>query len=287
MNPVVWSISQICSTSRWPLLSSNQAYSQHGAHFRTTRRGYLGCFPTDGLTHPLLLSLVRELEASAPAIFGRHRLALWWLFKYDESNSEGIGIHADPAAVNINLWLTADEACIEGGGLVIYKHVPALETHTLEVNHEFGDGEERALRAELAKEGVFTVPYRCNRAVIFVSDQYHESLPFRFASGYENRRVNLTLLFGDRWAPVSPRGHRPVSREAPGCDEVTSGNIGGMHIARWEMEGRGKDEEGEDGTRKKVWVTQELLGCNRGRSPELQSNAQLPKIGTGGWDVFD
>ena len=28
-----------------------------------------------------------------------------------------------------------------------------------------------------------TVPYRCNRAVIFVSDQYHESLPFRFAPG--------------------------------------------------------------------------------------------------------
>ena len=34
----------------------------------------------------------------------------------------------------------------------------------------------------------------------FVSDQFHESLPFRFAPGYENRRVNLTLLFGDRWS---------------------------------------------------------------------------------------
>ena len=83
-----------------------------------------------------------------------------------------------------------------------------------------------------------TVPYRCNRAVIFVSDQYHESLPFRFAPGkapgaqvavwlghgprtlrrcstlywsadgllhaihpgYDQRRVNLTLLFGDRWS---------------------------------------------------------------------------------------
>ena len=27
----------------------------------------------------------------------------------------------------------------------------------------------------------------------FVSDQFHESLPFHFAPGYENRRVNLTL----------------------------------------------------------------------------------------------
>ena len=39
-----------------------------------------------------------------------------------------------------------------------------------------------------------TIPYQCNRAVIFVSDQYHESLPFRFAQGYDNRRVNLTLV---------------------------------------------------------------------------------------------
>ena len=41
---------------------------------------------------------------------------------------------------------------------------------------------------------VVTIPYQCNRAVIFVSDQYHESLPFRFAPGYDNRRVNLTLV---------------------------------------------------------------------------------------------
>lgn len=52
----------------------------------------------------------------------------------------------------------------------------------------------------LCTPGCLTAPRPrvCLRS--FVSDQYHESLPFRFAPGYENRRVNLTLLFGDRWS---------------------------------------------------------------------------------------
>ena len=80
--------------------------------------------------------------------------------------------------------------------------MPPLEQETQSVNREFESAaEEAALRERLKAEGeVVTVPYACNRAVVFVSDQYHESLPFRFAPGYANRRCNLTLLFGDRWS---------------------------------------------------------------------------------------
>ena len=42
------------------------------------------------------------------------------------------------------------------------------------------------------------VPYRCNRAAIFDSSLIHESGGVRFRPGYANRRINLTLLFGDR-----------------------------------------------------------------------------------------
>jgi hypothetical protein len=178
-----------------------QGYMQHGAHFRTMRRGFLGCFPGDGLSHPLLLRLANELVSAAPRIFANYALALWWLFKYSETNTSGIGIHADPAAVNINLWLTPDEACLEGGGLTVYSHVPDLHQTMQQVNHEFADGEEATLREQLKAAGaVHHIQYKCNRAAIFVSDQYHESMPFRFAAGYENRRCNLTLLFGDRWS---------------------------------------------------------------------------------------
>ena len=60
------------------------------------------------------------------------------------------------------------------------------------------------------------MPYACNRAVVFVSDQYHESLPFRFAPGYANRRCNLTLLFGDRWSVTAAAS--PPAADAAGGD---------------------------------------------------------------------
>ena len=42
------------------------------------------------------------------------------------------------------------------------------------------------------------VPYRCNRAVIFDSNLVHRTDDFYFAPGYENRRINITMLFGER-----------------------------------------------------------------------------------------
>jgi hypothetical protein len=42
------------------------------------------------------------------------------------------------------------------------------------------------------------VPYRQNRAVLFRSRLFHHSDRPKFASGYENHRINLTLLYGRR-----------------------------------------------------------------------------------------
>jgi len=41
-----------------------------------------------------------------------------------------------------------------------------------------------------------TAPYRCNRAVVFNSMIAHSTDRFRFKDGYENRRINITLLYG-------------------------------------------------------------------------------------------
>jgi len=43
-----------------------------------------------------------------------------------------------------------------------------------------------------------TVPYRANRAVIFDSNLFHKTDTIRFAEGYENRRLNITMLYGRR-----------------------------------------------------------------------------------------
>ncbi len=60
--------------------------------------------------------------------------------------------------------------------------------------------DEAAIADHLARHGgePVTVPYRCNRAVIFDSDLFHATDRFTFRDRYEDRRLNVTMLFGDR-----------------------------------------------------------------------------------------
>jgi tetratricopeptide (TPR) repeat protein len=158
--------------------------------------GYLGAFLDDGFCCPLLVQIAEELRQALPRIFGRHPLRRLWAFKYD-SRPGGIPLHADAAAVNVNFWLTPDEANRdpEGGGLVVWdKRAPA--------DCDFGRfvKDESAIRSALKENGAraVAVPYRQNRCVMFNSDLYHETAPLDFRDGYENRRINVTMLYGRR-----------------------------------------------------------------------------------------
>jgi len=42
------------------------------------------------------------------------------------------------------------------------------------------------------------IPYRANRAVIFDSNLFHKIDEIAFAEGHENRRINITMLYGRR-----------------------------------------------------------------------------------------
>jgi hypothetical protein len=131
-----------------------------------------------------------------PEIIGDHPLMYFWAFKYD-SSQQGIRVHADFAAVNINFWITPDEANLdpEHGGLVVWNVAAPLEW-TFE-RYNAADGDIRALiRAQQGRS--VTAPYRSNRAVIFDSDLFHETDEITFRPEYECRRINVTLLFGRR-----------------------------------------------------------------------------------------
>jgi Flp pilus assembly protein TadD len=158
--------------------------------------GYLGAFANTGFACPLLAQIAAELAAKIPGIIREHRLIQWWGFKYD-SLHRGIRVHADLAAVNVNFWITPDEANLdaESGGLVVWD-VPA----PLDWDFKKYNADESAIRAFLAENGAssVTVPYRCNRAVIFDSDLFHETDRIAFKEGYLNRRINVTLLYGLR-----------------------------------------------------------------------------------------
>lgn len=158
--------------------------------------GYLGAFQEEGFSCPLLLQIAEELRAAMPNVVGPHTLRKTWAFKYD-SRLSGIRMHADAAAVNVNFWLTPDEANLdpEGGGLVVWDVEAPLDWDFAHYNRD-----TPAVRAFLDESGAraITVPHRQNRAVLFNSDLFHETGALSFKPGYENRRINVTMLFGRR-----------------------------------------------------------------------------------------
>ena len=160
------------------------------------KRGYLGAYLVDGFATALALQIADELRARLPGIFGRHRLEQLWAYKYD-SRLQGIATHADFAAVNVNFWVTPDEANRDpaSGGLVVHTaHAPsdwAFRTYNAD------SARMARFLADAGGEPV-TVPYRRNRVVIFDSDLFHRTDDLDFRPGYENRRINVTMLFGER-----------------------------------------------------------------------------------------
>ena len=158
--------------------------------------GYLGAFPEHGFAPPLLAQIAEELRTVYPAIIEDYPLLHFWAFKYD-SSLHGIKKHADFAAVNVNFWITPNEANLdpEHGGLVVWDAAAPLDWDFAKYNAA-EDDIIAFLTTNNAKP--VTVPYRANRAVIFDSDLFHETDVISFKPGYENRRINVTLLFGRR-----------------------------------------------------------------------------------------
>jgi tetratricopeptide (TPR) repeat protein len=158
--------------------------------------GYLGAFPEHGFAPPLLAQIVEELRTTYPAIIEDYPLLRFWAFKYG-SSLRGIKKHADFAAVNVNFWITPDEANLDPGhgGLVVWDAAAPQDWDFARYNAA-EDDICAFLKARNSRP--VTVPYRANRAVIFDSDLFHETDVINFKPGYENRRINITLLFGRR-----------------------------------------------------------------------------------------
>jgi tetratricopeptide (TPR) repeat protein len=165
---------------------------------RGYENGYLGAFLGDGFSCPLLLQISEELRLKFPGIFQDHRLTQAWAFKYD-SERTGLNIHADAAAVNVNFWVTPDEANLdpEHGGLVVWDKEAPRDWNFKAYNNTANEPKVREFLANSGAKAV-TIPYRANRAVIFNSDLFHETDRFHFKDNYESRRLNITLLYGRR-----------------------------------------------------------------------------------------
>jgi len=158
--------------------------------------GYVGASLEEGFICPLLAQIAAELPRALPRIFGNHALTHLWGYKYD-SERTGIGAHADFAAVNVNFWLTPDDANLDpgSGGLVVWDKEAPPDWDFDAFNRD-PDRIQQFLQSSGASP--VTVPHRQNRVVIFNSDLFHRTDSYRFRTGYLNRRINVTFLYGYR-----------------------------------------------------------------------------------------
>ena len=178
--------------------------------------GRLGAFFRDGFNCPLLLQIAEELRERFPRMIGdRYPLRQLWAFKNEQHLPGGSTTHADFAAVNVNFWITPNEANLDenSGGLIVYG-VDAPANWDFDTYNSRPDRIQPFLQQQQAR--AISIPYRENRAVIFNSDLFHGTDELNFRPGYENRRVNITMLYGDREDDVHHRGlARPCAIGAP------------------------------------------------------------------------
>jgi tetratricopeptide (TPR) repeat protein len=163
---------------------------------RIYEAGYIGAIPADGFACPLLAQLAEEILARWPRIVGPHAFKYLGAFKYDSELSRGTNTHADLAAVNVNFYITPDAANLdpESGGMAVWNATIDTEPLMRQLN-----GSEPAIKAHLAARNavVTKIPHRTNRAVIFKSSLIHKTDDCAFTAGYANKRINVSLLFGD------------------------------------------------------------------------------------------
>jgi hypothetical protein len=176
-------------------LADLRAFCEEATIFKTAySTGYMGAFLSGGFSPPVLLAIADELRRVMPEVVGPHPLMQAWAFKYDQRR-QGINMHGDFARVNVNFWITPDEACADPtkGGMVVYD-VPAPPSWTF---RDYNSGVEK-INAYIAAHDAqpIRVPYRANRCVLFDSTLFHTTDELHFNPGFTNRRINVTLLFG-------------------------------------------------------------------------------------------
>ncbi len=157
--------------------------------------GFVASYLEDGLACPLLLQIADEIRGAFPELLEKHPLSQAWAFKGLQAKA-AIDAHADDAAVSINFWVTPDHANLnpDGGGLVVCRAPPPAAWqvqglrcgHGSDLRHSWTGTPPTAwscLTARTARS--------CSNPGCFTAPDATE-----FATGYENHRINLTLLFG-------------------------------------------------------------------------------------------
>ncbi|HYX16794.1 MAG TPA: tetratricopeptide repeat protein [Nostoc sp.] len=169
--------------------------------FRDSEAGFVGSYMAEGFSCSLIYQIISELKLRLPRLLNGLPLNNMWIYRYG-SRGSGVKTHTGDGSVTLNFWITPDEANLNqngGSGLVIYDKEQPLDWDWLKYNMYKDDPQIQARIGEfLESANSLVIPYRCNRAVLFQSNLFHRSDPFYFHDSFENRRMNITMLFGRR-----------------------------------------------------------------------------------------
>ena len=160
------------------------------------KNGYIGSFIENSFNAPLLLQISEEIRFNFPKIIKKLPLTKAWAFKCN-NQMKGIKIHADFAAINVNFWVTPDNANLNknSGGLLVWdKEAPKKWDFEKYNNNHL----EIKKFLKKKKSKMKKIKYKSNRVIIFNSNLFHASDNFNFKKNYENRRINMTFLYGKR-----------------------------------------------------------------------------------------
>ena len=168
--------------------------------FDTSGNNFIGSTVSSGFSCYLLSQIAEEVKDCFPRVLGEHHLNNIWIYRYN-NQSKGVVAHADEGEVTFNLWITPSHANLypKGGGLIVYtkdfpndwdfRHYNKMKNTTIV---------EDEITTFLSDADSVTIPHRQNRATLFSSKLFHKSDQIHFKEGYENRRMNITFLFGKR-----------------------------------------------------------------------------------------
>ncbi len=162
--------------------------------------GYVTSYMADGFACSLLYTIAEELQAAMPRVLGSRPLHNMWVYRH-ANHGGGVDAHTDDASVTFNFWITEADANLDSdhGGLIVYQREQPLDWDWVDMNLRKNEPDVKAkYTAFLAEAPEVRLPYGENRAILFHSNLLHKSDRLTFKEGFDQRRMNVTLLFGER-----------------------------------------------------------------------------------------
>lgn len=166
--------------------------------FRQSHNTFVSSYMEEGFNCSVLYQIAAELKAKFSHVLGPLSLQNIWCYR-QAPEGNGVLAHTDQATVTFNFWITTDDANLdkEHGGLVLYDMEQPLDWDWYKTNSEKENPAVlQRIMTYLKDANTTTIPHRENRAVMFYSNMFHRSEQFHFKPGYENSRMNVTMLFG-------------------------------------------------------------------------------------------